>query len=40
MVYSLVGFLYVDNTDLVTMNSGNKLADEIVARVQLLVNRW
>ena len=38
IAYSLAGFLYVDDMDLVTMNSSNESADEIVARVQLLVN--
>ena len=40
MAYSLVGFLYVDNMDLVAINSGNKSVDEIVARAQLLVDQW
>jgi len=32
VAYQIAGFLYVDNTDLVTLNKGNELASEVVAR--------
>ena len=38
-MYKLAGFLYVDDTDLVTLNSGEKLAEALVVRAQLLVDQ-
>ena len=39
-VSKLAGFLYVDDTDLVALNSGEKSAEAIVVRAQLLVDQW
>ena len=38
-VYKLAGFLYVDDTNLVVLNSGEESAEAIVARAQLLVDQ-
>ena len=38
-VYRVAGFLYIDDIDLVVLNSSSKSADAIVARVQLLVDQ-
>ena len=38
-IYRVVGFLYVDNIDLVVLNSSSESADAIVARAQLLVDQ-
>ena len=40
VVYKLVGLLYVDDIDLVALNSGNELEVEVVTRAQLLLDRW
>ena len=37
-VYRVVGFLYLDDTDLVMLNSDSESADAILARAQLLVD--
>ena len=39
VAYQIAGFLYVDNTDLVTLNKDDKLASKVVARVQILLDR-
>ena len=39
VAYQLAGFLYVDNTDLVALNSGNESEVEVVARAQSLLNK-
>ena len=36
----MVGFLYVDNTDIVVLNNGSELKEEVVARAQLLLDKW
>ena len=38
-VYKLTRFLYVDDTDLVALNSGEESAEAIVTRAQLLVDQ-
>ena len=38
LYYSLAGFLYVDNTDLVAMNNENEIAKEVVERAQKLLD--
>ena len=37
-VYRVEGFLYVDDIDLVVLNSGSESTDTIVARAQFLVD--
>ena len=38
-IYRVTGFLYIDDMDLVMLNSGSKSIDTIVARAQLLVDQ-
>ena len=38
--YALLGFLYVDNIDIVALNQGRELEEEVVARAQLLLDHW
>ena len=39
-IYSLAGFLYIDNTNLVAINRDNETIDAIIVRVQILVDQW
>ena len=39
-MYKLARFLYLDDTDLVTLNSGEESAEAIITRAQLLVDQW
>ena len=38
-LYKLAGFLHVDDTDLVALNSEDESAEAVVARAQLLVDQ-
>ena len=40
MYYKLSGLLYVDDTDLVAMSNGNKIAKEVAKRAQKLLDCW
>ena len=40
VAYQLASFLYVDDTDIVVLNSRSELAEEVVVRAQLLLDRW
>jgi len=40
VVHSLVGFLCINDTDLIVMNNGKESVEEIVARAKLLVDNW
>ena len=38
-MYQLVGFLYVDDTDIVALNNGSESEEEVVARAELLLDK-
>ena len=38
VIYSLAGFLYIDDIDLIAMNNRKELVEDIVARAQLLLD--
>ena len=40
VAYQLAGFLYVDDTNIIALNSGLELAEEVMTRAQLLLDRW
>ena len=40
VAFQLVGFLYVDDTDITILNEGQETAEEVIARVQLILATW
>ena len=39
VAYQIAGFLFIDDTDLVTLNKGDKSVSKVVARAQTLLDR-
>ena len=40
VAFQLAGFIYVDDTDITILNKGQKIAEEVMARAQLMINTW
>ena len=40
IVFSLVALLYVDNTDLYVFNQGTDSTEEVVQKVETLLDTW
>ena len=38
VAFQLAGFIYIDNTDIMILNEGQEIVEEIVAREQLMLN--
>ena len=38
VVFQLAGFIYVDDTDIMILNEGQETAEEVMARVQLMLD--
>ena len=38
VAFQLAGFIYIDDTDLTILNEGKEIAEEVVARAQLMLD--